>query len=171
MARIRISPVVRPLAQARFTPRTTTPFTSIQHKRYAGQDYGSGQGDPKGENPQEQGSNPSAELEHPGPSPPAEGQSTGGGPTKAHGDGQNIHQNASSGGGSSGSSRGSNEAKPKIHDAKVPAEESEEVRLHNEDMGKRHDRPHNQLDEDGKVEKGFWSGESGPMNGLRFAQY
>ena len=62
------------------------------------------------------------------------------------------------------------DAKPKIHDAKIPSEESEDVRKHNEDMGKRHDRPHNQIDEDGKVEKGFWSGESILMVVMRFAQ-
>ena len=63
---------------------TTTPA------RLASQDYGSGKGDPKGENPQQQGANPSADKEHPGPPPPKVGQGTGGGPTK---NGEKGHTN------------------------------------------------------------------------------
>ena len=159
MSRLKASPIFRPLSQARFIPRATIRITSIQQKRYASQDYGSGQGDPKGENPQDQGSNPSADLEHPGPPPPAEGQGTGGGPTKAHGGGHNTQQNASSNGGGEGNASSGSGAQPKIHDAKVPSEESDDVRQHNEEMGKRFDGPHNQGKYDGKVGKGFWSGE------------
>lgn len=39
--------------------------------RFATQDYGSGKGNPAGESPQQQGQNPSENLEHPGPEPPS----------------------------------------------------------------------------------------------------
>ena len=151
MSRLRTSLIFRPVSAARSTPCPFLPLRPLQQKRHAGQDYGSGQGDPKGENPQDQGSNPSADLEHPGPPPPSVGQGTGGGPTKAHDRGHNSQQKTPSGGGSSGGS--GSDAKPKIHDSKVPTEESEEVRKHNEDMEKRHGRSYNQINDDGKVEK------------------
>ncbi|KAH7380044.1 hypothetical protein BKA66DRAFT_465589 [Pyrenochaeta sp. MPI-SDFR-AT-0127] len=46
--------------------------------RFASQDYGSGDGNPAGEKPQQQGKNPSENIEHPGPPPPkvAQGQSS-----------------------------------------------------------------------------------------------
>ncbi|KAL3427983.1 hypothetical protein PVAG01_01492 [Phlyctema vagabunda] len=52
--------------------------------RFSTQGYGDGKGDPKAENPQDQGkSNKTKENgEHPGPEPVAEGQGTGAGPTK-----------------------------------------------------------------------------------------
>lgn len=37
------------------------------------------------------------------------------------------------------------------------------MKQHNEDMEKRHDSSHNQSDDGGKVDKGFWSGEQRPM--------
>ena len=51
----------------------------------ATQGYGDGKGDPRGEDPQAQGSSNSTKenAEHPGPAAPSEGQGTGGGPTKA----------------------------------------------------------------------------------------
>ena len=151
---------------------TPTASTSIQQRRtyaHESSSYGGGEGDPKGENPQDQGSNPSAELEHPGPPPPNEGQGTGGGPTKAHGDGQNTQQNKSSGGESkeSSSSSGgvSGRSQPKILGENNP-EHSEDVKAHNEDMKKRHGQPEESVDDDGKdnVGKGFWSGECTPTS-------
>lgn len=59
--------------------------------RFASGDYGSGSGDPKGEKPQEQGANPSADKEHPGPPPPKVGQNTGGA-TKGTSGGHNASQ-------------------------------------------------------------------------------
>ena len=47
----------------------TSPF-SVSHQERAHQDYGSGAGNPVGENPQDQGPNPSEHKEHPGPPPP-----------------------------------------------------------------------------------------------------
>lgn len=78
------------------TPRTPqqTPFqhaqplqartlTSTPPLRKA-QGYGDGEGDPRGENPQDQGASSDLKqnAEHPGPAPPSEGQGKGAGPTK-----------------------------------------------------------------------------------------
>ncbi|KAI4214367.1 MAG: hypothetical protein LQ351_003120 [Letrouitia transgressa] len=112
---------------------------------YASQSYGSGEGDPKGENPQEQGANPSESQEHPGPPSPntAEG-------------GQKTKQTSPSKS-SSSSSENSGGPQPKIFNEKVPTEESEDVKKHNEDLSKRHDRPNAEVDVKGEtVEKGFW---------------
>ncbi|KAI9876688.1 MAG: hypothetical protein M1830_005961 [Pleopsidium flavum] len=147
------------------------PASIITHQRfYAQQSYGGGEGDPKGEDPQNQGSNPSAELEHPGPPPPTEGQGTGGGPTKAGKGGHNVNQNESSGSssktqgssGRNGKSAG-NGAQPKIHSSSPPEEQSDDVKQHNREMDNRHGRAQNQGVDDGKdnVGKGFWSGHGG----------
>ena len=165
MVRTHLTPVLRSFNPIRSSTRTAGPSSyASQIRLYAGSSYGGGEGDPKGERPQEQGSNPSADLEHPGPPPPDVGKGTGGGPTKKGGDGHNTQQNKSSvsqgaSGGSGGESSG---PRPKIHSEHAPAEEhhSEEVRKHNEDMGKRHDRPEEKSsDEEDKVDKGFWKGE------------
>lgn len=78
----------------RNTPRTfvRSPALSISGRRFASQDYGSGSGDPKGENPQQQGANPSADKEHPGPPPPKAGQGSGSTPTKGTSTGHNTEQ-------------------------------------------------------------------------------
>lgn len=75
----------------RNAPRTfaRSPAVSISGRRFASQDYGSGSGDPKGEKPQQQGANPSADKEHPGPPPPKAGQGSGGA-TKADSTGHNT---------------------------------------------------------------------------------
>lgn len=64
-------------------PSSTTRYVSSTSSRFA-QGYGNGEGNPVGENPQQQGSSNETKenLEHPGPSPPAEGQGKGAGPTK-----------------------------------------------------------------------------------------
>lgn len=154
----------------RVTSRAAASVTS-QHRFYAHQSYGGGEGDPKGDDPQNQGSNPSADLEHPGPPPPAEGQGTGGGPTKAYEGGHNVGQNESSGSssssetpsssGGSGKSAG-NGPQPKLHSSSVPPEEhSEEVKQHNREMDNRHGRAQNNVDDGSEhdVDKKFWSGE------------
>ncbi|MCJ1450500.1 hypothetical protein MMC28_000831 [Mycoblastus sanguinarius] len=172
MARLPAIPVSRSLSSIRSCPRNTILSTHAQQRRlYAGQSYGGGQGDPKGENPQDQGPNPSADLEHPGPPPPSVGQGTGGGPTKKGANGHNTAQNGSNGEEGGGSSKGGgNGAKPKIHNDNAPPEheQSDEVRAHNKDMEKRHDRAEERsLDSDGKddnVDKGFWKGQGGADN-------
>lgn len=166
MPTLRVSPLLRSLAARRQAYRTPAVFRSLQQNRayaHESSSYGGGEGDPKGENPQEQGSNPSAELEHPGPPPPKVGQGTGGGPTKAGKDGHNTQQNESSGGQSTGSSSSSGgvsgSPQPKILGENNP-EHSEDVKAHNEDMRKRHDRADESANSDGndQVGKGFWSG-------------
>lgn len=167
MPTLRVSPLLRSLAASRQTYRTPAAFRSVQqHRAYAHESssYGGGEGDPKGENPQEQGSNPSAELEHPGPPPPKVGQGTGGGPTKADGNGHNTQQNESSGGQSKGSSSSSGgvsgSPQPKIMGENNP-EHGEDVKAHNQDMRKRHDRADESAKSGGSepVDKKFWSGE------------
>lgn len=175
MTRLRLTPVFRPITSIRSSPRSLlSPAYVQQHRLYAGgSSYGGGEGDPKGENPSDQGSNPSADLEHPGPAPPSVGQGTGGGPTKGGAEGHNTQQNDSgssgaqastsgSGGASGGASGGEGDGpQPKIHKHDAPEEHthSDEVRAHNEDMAKRHDRPNEQSpDKDDKVDKGYWSG-------------
>lgn len=137
MAYLRVSPLYR---SGRFS-RTLLRPTSSQQYRYATGSYGGGEGNPKGESPQQQGSNPSAEKEHPGPPPPTEGQGTGGGPTKATESGHNTEENASSGS-SRGGSKGStvDGAQPKILSPGAPTEESEDVKQHNAEYAKRPDR-------------------------------
>lgn len=149
-----VSILTRPFT--RLTSRA--PASTITHHRfYAQQSYGGGEGDPKGENPQDQGSNPSADLEHPGPPPPDAGKGTGGGPTKAPGGGHNGNPNESSGSsskspasGGDGGKSASNGAQPKIYNAKVPEEQSEDVKKHNREMDNRYDHAQNRIDEDGK---------------------
>ncbi|MCJ1473792.1 hypothetical protein MMC13_002443 [Lambiella insularis] len=142
-----------------------------QRRLYA-QSYGGGEGDPKGENPQKQGSNPAtSDLEHPGPPPPDVGQGTGGGPTKAgsSGDGKGTQQHggassdSGSDSGSSGSTKSKSGASPAIHKENMPAEESEEVKKHNKELEGRHDRASNKVDHDGRdnVGKKYWSGHGG----------
>lgn len=157
MTAFRASSFFRPFTVARSSPRSSS-LTIQQHRFYASQSYGGGQGDPKGENPQDQGSNPSAELEHPGPPPPDVGKGTGGGPTKKDEGGHNTQENASSGSSKqSGASQSKGGPQPKIHAENSPTEESDDVKAHNEDMGRRHDRANAEVDAKGEtVEKGFW---------------
>lgn len=165
MTGLRVYPVfrsIRSIQPIRSLPRATIPIIYAQHHRfYAGSSYGGGEGDPKGENPQDQGSNPSSHLEHPGPPPPDVGKGTGGGPTKAGGDGHNTQQNQSSGGQASSGEGG---PQPKIHKHNSPEEHehSEDVKSHNREMDQRHDRAEEKSPEkekNDKVDKGFWSGE------------
>ena len=86
-------------------------------------------------------------MEHPGPRSPADGGKSGAG------EGGNASQESSG----KGSGRG-NAAQPKIHSESDPGEPSEDVKSHNEDMKKRHDRPH-ETDEGDAVKAGFWSGQ------------
>lgn len=158
MAGFKPSSVFRPLAASRFPTTRPTLIAVQQHRYYAGQSYGGGQGDPKGETPQQQGANPSAEHEHPGPPPPDVGKGTGGGPTKAGADGHNTSDGPSQGNSNkSGASQSSGGPQPKILSEDIPTEESDDVKAHNEDMGKRHDRANAEVDKKGEtVEKGFW---------------
>lgn len=54
MARLQLYPVFRSINPTRSSPRTAIQSTCAQQRRlYAGSDYGGGEGDPKGENPQD----------------------------------------------------------------------------------------------------------------------
>jgi hypothetical protein len=158
---------------------STTPFR-------AAQGYGDGKGDPKAENPQDQGASNTTKqnAEHPGPAPPAEGQGTGAGPTKA-GTKSPEEASANSGGsrskeaketgssptgGAVGGSEGKSSnpgdrsvdgASPKIHNQEKPAandsNKQAEVEKHNREFEKGHDRGSSTGDD--KVDKKFWSGE------------
>lgn len=57
------------------TRSTFVPSVSrVTQVRLATQDYGSGAGNPAGEDPEAQGGQPSSDIEHPGPAPPDVGQ-------------------------------------------------------------------------------------------------
>lgn len=75
-----LSPSIRTLA-ARTTIRRPHPVLSAlpyaNHQKRLAQGYGSGEGDPAGEKPQEQGQNPEVDQEHPGPKAPDVGQKDG----------------------------------------------------------------------------------------------
>ena len=161
MAFLKSSPMWRNLAARHQQLLVTRTGFLQQHRFYAQSSYGGGEGDPKGESPQQQGPNPSAHLEHPGPPPPDVGRGSGGGPTKAGDGGNNPQQKGTSDGGeSSGPTQSKSGASPKIHSEGTPAEASEDVKKHNEELENRHDRAANKVDEDGKdnVHKGYWSG-------------
>lgn len=166
MPTLRVSALLRSrVAGGRQISQARLAFAPIHQRRtyaHEGSSYGGGEGDPKGENPQEQGSNPSAELEHPGPPPPSVGQGTGGGPTKAGEAGHNTKQNDSSSGGDKDATeqKSVSGSRPKILSENDP-EHSEDVKAHNEDMKKRHDRPQEGVEPDAKdnVDPKFWSGK------------
>ena len=170
MAPLRLTPIFRPITTTSTTisssPRSFLLPTYAQQRRLytGGSSYGGGEGDPKGENPSDQGSNPSADLEHPGPPPPSVGQGTGGGPTKKGAGGHNTQRNEGDGSGQASTSgsgaAGGDNPQPKIHKHDAPEEHthSEEVRAHNEDMAKRHDRPSEKSGGDDRVDKNFWKG-------------
>jgi hypothetical protein len=179
-----LSLLARRAAQPAFSSR---PLSTTPH-RFAAQGYGDGKGDPKGENPQSQGGSNGTKhnAEHPGPEPPSVGQGTGAGPTKAGGKGSKSPEDASaqSGGarskdaketgssptgGSVGGGKdvqsGASSPGPKIHDHSTPSADSKEkqaeVEQHNKEFEEGHDRA--PPAEDDKVDKRFWSGESGPI--------
>ncbi|KAM0721207.1 hypothetical protein Q7P37_003494 [Cladosporium fusiforme] len=152
--------------QAIGTPalRTQRAAFSALPRAQATSDYGSGKGDPKGENPQAQGANPSADKEHPGPPPPKEGQNSGSTPTKGG-------QQSSNSGNQSKQSKGTQNtvdgAEPKILNANPPSGENvpKDVREHNEQMEQRAEKASNKVSneeaEKDKVSKDFWKGTGG----------
>jgi hypothetical protein len=134
---------------------------SILPRAQATSDYGSGKGDPKGENPQDQGPNPSEHLEHPGPPPPKAGEGSGAGPTKG-GKGGSDSGNSSTQ--QSKGTQNTDKPQPKISNPNPPAEnESAEVREHNRQMDQRAETASNKVSskeaEKDAVEKDFWKGK------------
>ncbi|KAL6711201.1 hypothetical protein ACN47E_005732 [Coniothyrium glycines] len=85
---------IRPMSMLRSAALRPAVFSAAprarMQARFATQDYGSGDGNPVGEKPQQQGENPSENIEHPGPPPPkvAQGQSSSS-PNKDSNAGQN----------------------------------------------------------------------------------
>ena len=140
MSFLRTTARVVPRTAFRSTISTRATFTTTP-RTLAGSDYGSGSGDPKGENPQSQGANPSADKEHPGPPPPAAGKGSGAGPTK--GGDKDSHQGASPNEGKKGTSGGEassgTDAQPKIFNESPPkeSEQSQEVKEHNREVHMR----------------------------------
>lgn len=149
----------------RVNPHTSL---SLSSRRLYASGYGDGKGDPKGENPEKQGSNPSADLEHPGPPPVAEGQGTGSSPTKGSSKGHSSKPSSSpsssaSKSTSSDSSSSRTGAQPKIHDERDgPAAfgtNQEDVDQHNREFENRHGRAQARDDGKDKVPKEFWKGK------------
>lgn len=155
---LRSLPVRQFQALARPAIRTQRAAFTTTRPSLASQDYGSGAGDPKGEDPQSQGPNPSADKEHPGPPPPGAGKGTGSGPTKG-GD------KSSNQGDKSGSSKGTQAAQPKILNENPPkeGEENADVAKHNREMDQRAEKASSKVTseeaEKDKVGKDFWRGE------------
>jgi len=118
-------------------------------QRFASQDYGSGEGNPVGEKPQQQGANPSADKEHPGPPPPKVGQGSGTTPTKGspegHNTGQSYQSSSSSEGDKHSSKKGTKGPQPKILSDNPPNEDDPSVRQHNKEMENRADKAHEKI--------------------------
>ncbi|KUJ20297.1 uncharacterized protein LY89DRAFT_730350 [Mollisia scopiformis] len=162
----------------------TARFISSTPIRFS-QGYGDGEGDPKGETPQDQGSSNETKhnAEHPGPAPPSEGQGTGAGPTKGGSGGSPEEASAQSGGSrskdaketgssptggavgdSGGKSPDKKAASPRIHDKNVPghdntSDKQAEVEKHNKEFEQGHDRAPPAAED--KVDKKFWKGHGG----------
>jgi hypothetical protein len=150
-------PILRPLSR-------TTPRYAFAGRRFASQDYGSPEGDMVKESPKDRGKNPSEHIEHPGPPPPSTGNK-----------GQSSQSSGSSGVGgkstdassqqqSSGKSKGTQDAQPKILNTSPPQDENapEDVQKHNQELEQRAEKANEKVkDEDiekDKVSKDFWRG-------------
>jgi hypothetical protein len=163
----------------RSLPRNPSTFVATIQRRHATQDYGSGEGDPKGQQPQDQGANPSADKEHPGPPPPKAGEGSGSSPTKGTSDGhskakQDIPSNQKRSFSTVRSMWAESKPKntkglrPKIlsESPPPPEQEPEGVKEHNKDMENRHEKAHvrisNEDAEKDKVSPEFWTGTFHP---------
>ncbi|KAF2872003.1 hypothetical protein BDV95DRAFT_493130 [Massariosphaeria phaeospora] len=138
--------------------------------RHSTQDYGSGKGNPAGENPKDQGDRGpvSAEMEHPGPSPPKVAQnnkSSSESSVNKSSDSQAKSSSEGAGGKSGNSKKG---AQPKILSDNPPDENHESVRQHNEEFAKRPDRANAQVSnkdaEKDKAPAGYWGGKCSHRN-------
>jgi hypothetical protein len=177
------------LTFASSSPLRTRPISTTRPLLKA-QGYGDGEGDPRGNNPQAQGSSNSTKqhAEHPGPAPPSAGQSMGAGPTKgsssssgSESQGKSPEDASAQSGGSrskeatetgesptGGEVGGKSGPGPRIHSKGEPeatsGKESEDVKQHNREFEKRHDRA--PPAEDDKVDEKFWEGECGSVLGM-----
>lgn len=158
--------------------------------RFASSDYGSPTGGPISENPKEQGPNPSADKEHPGPPPPKPGQDTGLSGTKKGAKGHNTPNaqsdvrpsvgNEPTQGKKSFSTSAMSQAEakdkpqPKILDETPPSDEDApaDVKKHNEEMANRADKAAAGAGREGTgkeegVSKSFWQGHVGDKKGVK----
>lgn len=159
------------LRSAALRPALTTAPRAFAQVRFATQDYGSGDGNPAGENPQQQGKNRSESLEHPGPPPPkvAKGKSSSSpndDSSKSSVSDNSSSKSTSSSDKSSESSSNKGAPQPKILNEKVPAKDSSpDVKQHNEEMEQRAERAYEQVSNEeykkNEVGKEFWSGKLG----------
>ncbi|KAF2660459.1 hypothetical protein K491DRAFT_58457 [Lophiostoma macrostomum CBS 122681] len=167
MSFLRSSAIFRPTALRPVF--SAAPRARVQ-ARFASQDYGSGEGDPVGEKPQQQGKNPSEHLEHPGPPPPKVGQNKSSSPNEGSGGESKSQSSSSESKGSSVESEptkkdvaGVKGAQPKILNENPPDEHDESVKQHNREMDNRAEKAFEQVsNEDAKKDKappGFWSGK------------
>jgi hypothetical protein len=158
-----MNPLLR--STIRFTRSTHSPpfltrTTRLPSRPYASQSYGGEEmtGHPKSDAP-----NPKADLEHPGPEPPTFKSTTQQASSSSSSSSQNDTPSSTSkseSGPKSSHPTTSQGGSPAISNpGAAPENKNEDVRKHNEEMANRHDRPANQIDEDGKVGKGFWKGE------------
>ncbi|GAB1742734.1 hypothetical protein NU219Hw_g8446t1 [Hortaea werneckii] len=159
-------PALRSLTRS--TPNA--PTLAFTPRRLAHQDYGSGDGNPAGENPQAQGKNPSEKAEHPGPEPPTAGKKAGEKAQQQQGGGSHQQQPSSS-----NNNKGTQAASPQPRILNDPppsasgqqdAASSGEVEQHNREMDRRAEKAHSKgrTEEDvekDKVPKGFWAGQGG----------
>lgn len=143
-----MQPVLRLAARApRASRRSLTFRYAAQPRRLASQSYGNEQSG------MEQGTdqkNPKADMEHPGPEAPAKKgtDTSSSSPSKSQ---SGTSSETTSHGGSPAISRPESAAE----------KDNPDVRKHNEEMEQRHERSVNQLsEEDNKVDKNFWKGES-----------
>ncbi|KAI7472465.1 hypothetical protein KC367_g4867 [Hortaea werneckii] len=165
--RVTRQPALRSLSRS-----TNTPTLAFTPRRLAHQDYGSGDGNPAGENPQAQGKNPSEKAEHPGPEPPTAGKKAG---EKSQQQQQGGSQQPSSSSSSSNNNKGTQgAAQPRILNDPPPSASSGqqqggaasgEVEQHNREMDQRAEKSHEKVRaeevEKDKVPKGFWAGQGG----------
>jgi hypothetical protein len=158
------------LRSAALRPATRVASIARPQVRFATQDYGSGDGNPAGEKPQQQGASQSESLEHPGPPPPkvARGKSSSSPDSDESGSSSTSSSSADQsqskdGASKSGDGQSVKGAKPKILNENPPGTESADVKQHNEEMKHRAEKAHEQVsNEDAgqdKVPKSFWSGK------------
>lgn len=138
---------------------STTRSISTTSSRLASGDYGSGDGDPKGSEPQSQGTSDATRAkEHPGPAPPAAGKGTSDGAFA--GDSSGASSSSSGGGADSSKTKKTQGAQPKLSPSSSPGEHNEDVKKHNAEFEDRAERPHEKVSEEhaqnDKVDKGFW---------------
>lgn len=128
------------------TARLSRPLlTHAPRRRYAQESYG---GYEQSGHPKSSAPNPKSHVEHPGPEAPA---SKG---NKSSKTASSSSDTSSEEGKSSDYPETSKGGKPAIHNpGAAPEKANEEVREHNEEVEKRHDKAANKIDKDGDVKE------------------